>query len=467
MKTGKIGDITWFLNDEISVEALGNIRHEKDARRGYFTIDHEGRRFFVKVFSEKGLTGLARQRISPRGKKEYDLGKRLIALSIPTPRPVGYGMSRRESYVIQEWVDGTGFLDLLAAGLGREDLLASLADFLRALAEKGVRHNDLHLQNILVTGETLYLVDLHKMRIKKGLEEDDEVSNLSHALAMIYLEMTGAEREAFFARYGNSRIRDRVEAEIGKMRERWVRSKEKRAFSSSSKTVVKGDRVFMRGRETLTEGRLVQVVKEDRKVRVERFSDHIRKVYRDARRLERAWKAHVVLEYMELAVVPAAFFATKPSTLGGGSIAMEDLKGKGEELDRFLDRDYGPMAVPARRALAGRLASFLSGLIRKGIAHRDLKGCNLFALHDGRFLLLDVEDILFGDVTEERLARMLVQLNTTIPRMITDRDRMRIFLGLTARMGLDRRKLFREVLRRSLAEEIVYEGVDGLKREKW
>ena len=100
---------------------------------------------------------------------------------------------------------------------------------------------------------------------------------------------------------------------------------------------------------------------------------------------------------------------------------------------------------------------------RKGIIHRDLKACNVFVLSDG-FRLLDVEDILFAAPTEETMRRMLVQLNTSVPERISVADRVRFFVNLVSGFSLDRKRLLREVARLSRNEDIVYEGVSGLKK---
>jgi hypothetical protein len=78
-----------------------------------------------------------------------------------------------------------------------------------------------------------------------------------------------------------------------------------------------------------------------------------------------------------------------------------------------------------------------------------------------------VEDVRFRALDEEALKRMLIQLNTTIPKRVTFRDRLRFFLLFTAPMMVNKRVIFRAVVKESARREIVYEGVGGLKREEW
>jgi hypothetical protein len=231
--------------------------------------------------------------------------------------------------------------------------------------------------------------------------------------------------------------------------------------------MVKGDRVYMAGVEGIANGEPIQLIKKDRKTTVERYGDHIRKFYRNGRRLRKAWKNHVTLKYLDLFVTPEPYYVKVPAFFSEGYIAMEDLTGSGEELDRFLDRTYDGMAKDAKTAFIENLAQFFAQLFKKKTIHRDLKGCNIFVLTGGGFLLLDVEDIHFADVNSENLERMLAQLNTTIPKRIPVRDRMRFYLRLVRDVKLDKKQVFRRVTEESSKSEIFYEGVGGLKRESW
>ena len=150
-----------------------------------------------------------------------------------------------------------------------------------------------------------------------------------------------------------------------------------------------------------------------------------------------------------------------------GAIAMEDLKDKGEELDRYLDRRYDAMTDKTKRAFVDNFTGFFLMLAKRKIMHRDLKACNIFLRDEGEFMLLDVEDIRFRALDEEALKRMLVQLNTTIPTRISTTDRIRFFAKLTSPMKVDRRAIFKAVVKESRKREIVYEGVNGLVREAW
>ena len=211
----------------------------------------------------------------------------------------------------------------------------------------------------------------------------------------------------------------------------------------------------------------METIKTDKKVRVERYTDHVRKIYRDKRRLKKAWKAHVIFLYMDLAAVPEPYYMALPESNQPGYIAMEDLKGRGEELDRYLDRNYDAMTYGERKLFTDGLCTFFDGLLKWGIMHDDMKGCNIFVTGGDAFKFLDVEDFTFDSLTADRVERMFYQLNTTLPKRIAMRDRMRFFARITASLDIDRKALFRKLLYKSAKAEIVYEGKSGLITEKW
>lgn len=457
----------WFLTGEGLRSVVAQIPAEPPGRRGYWTCDWAGKQVFVKFFLEKGLVGFFRNRFMPRGRREYELGQRLTALGIPTPRSFGYGLSKRGSFVIQEYMAGRSLLETLKEQNLTEERVGALAGLLLALRRHRIRHNDLHCGNILVTEDGLCLIDLHKTRIKRSFSSVDEISNISQALSSLYRDMDEKLRALFFRSYGILGLRPLVEAELERMRQRWVDRKKERAFRNTSKIVRSGDTTYLANGTDQPMGQFVTVLKEDRKVRVERYTDHIRKVYKGRRRMERAWKAGVVLAYMDLSITPKIFYMKRSGGLDGSYIAMEDLGCKGEELDRFLDRRYDVMEWKERRRFVEGLSRFFIGLMKRGVCHKDMKACNIFAMYDGSFKLLDVEDIVFQHVTANDLKRLLIQLNTSVPKRITARDRIRCFVRVVALLGADKRNLFKEVARESFKRPIIYEGVSGLVRENW
>jgi hypothetical protein len=316
-------------------------------------------------------------------------------------------------------------------------------------------------------GDKFYLIDLHKTKIKHTFNNTDEMSNVTHALGMIYDDISDKERDVFFAQYGrDEKTRREIEHRIRRLKRNWVNNKKKRAFRNTSVLRVSGGYTYIKGAESEANGEFVTFIKKDKKVTVELYSDHIRKIYRHQRRLKTAWENHIVLTYLGSSAVPRPYYMKLP-TSSDGYIAMEDMGHKGIEFDRFLDGKYDDMTFIERKMLINGASQFLRSLFRQRIFHRDMKGCNIFVLNDRHLVFLDVEDIAFEEIREETLKRMLVQLNTTIPKRISIRDRMRFFSKLTSSMRIDKKRLFRDIVKESLESNIVYEGIGGLKTERW
>ena len=471
MKKLRLNSITWHTDNEGLLPVLESVKPGETGRRGYAVVEHQGKRLFIKTFVEGGLSGFLRNMLSPRGEKEYRMGTYLLSHGIATPQPLGYGIARRNSFIITEQIEGESFWSLWQKGKNREVLLNSLADLLMGLKEHGIRHDDLHLENIIISNDKLHLIDLHSMKIKKDFGAGDEVSNLTHALAMIYGGMDNKERGLFFRAYsanGAAGLQALVEKAIGKQLLHWIAGKKNRALRNTSKA--HWDGVFLRIRGSDGKGRgeaPVAVLKKDKKVFVERCDDHIRKTYRHKRRLIKAWKNHIVLTYMESPLAPQAYFFRKAGLFRPGYIAMEDLSPLGVELDRFIDANFYSMDSASKKTFIRNLAKFFRTAIDSAILHKDLKACNVFVLNDGTFRFLDIEDIAFGTIDDGLLTKMLVQLNTTVPVRIPAKDRIRFFLALCHGLDIAKKGVFREALRLSLEQEIVYEGISGLKIESW
>lgn len=77
-----------------------------------------------------------------------------------------------------------------------------------------------------------------------------------------------------------------------------------------------------------------------------------------------------------------------------------------------------------------------------------------------------MEDIVFKSANEEDLIKMYIQLNTTIPKYIKHTDRMR-FLKMIEGLEVNKKKLAKRIAKASSKMEIVYEGIDGLKFERF
>ncbi len=458
--------VVWWLEAEGLEKIIREVVPREAERRPRFVLPYEGGRLFVKCFREEGAIALLRNLFFSRGRKEYEIAVRLRERSVPTPLPLGYGQGRCFSYSVREWVDGRDICadsDTVEQRAGR---LSRVAALVRQLASAKVRHNDLHPGNIIFGDAGPCIIDLHKTSFKRFFTRADETSNLSHILFGLYGRLSDGEKDLFFTAYGKPEIRGRVEKEIERFGARWVEQKKKRAFRTTSKLCATEDWVHIKGYEDRGLGQLVSVIKQDRKAVVERHTEHVRKVYAQKGRLKKAWRNHVALEYMELPVTAQAFCMRKPRLGRKGFIAMENLSGKGEQLDVFLDRSYDAMDYSTRLSLVRRFSSFLAALFRKGISHADMKACNVFVLEPGSFRLIDVEDIRFGKVDQATLIRILLQLHLSVPGRVTLKDRLRFLSMVTRGFPFDKRRMLKAIACESLKGDVVYVGVHGTVLER-
>jgi tRNA A-37 threonylcarbamoyl transferase component Bud32 len=462
--------IEWHLEDD-RLRAILDPGLLSNERRPFWVREYDGKKAFIKLFREKGVIGALRNLLAARGQREFNIGLGLQRLSIPTPQPLGYGKGRMCSASIQEWKEGKDFFTAFCESTDRSQLLRTLSSLLTALKRQKVRHNDLHLRNIIVSHEIPHIIDLHKTAIKRTFTRSDELTNMCHTLFSIYADMTEEEKVLFFGLYGDAAIRPLAEANLTRMRRDWAYRKRERAFRTTSLLQANGSVVRIKGAVQEDDGHFIEHIKQDKKTQVERYSNHIRKVYRNRRRLKSAWENHVALEYMELAVTPRPFYVRKASLGRRGFIAMEDLERKGEDLSRFLDANYSELVLSGKMAhFIQRFSSFLLLLIKREIRHKDLKTSNIFILRDGSFRLLDIEDIRFEGLRRDFLGDMMAQLNKSVPKRVRMTHRLRFFSRVTKGVSLpraERKALLRSVREESLRDDIVYVGVSGTVRETW
>jgi hypothetical protein len=107
-----------------------------------------------------------------------------------------------------------------------------------------------------------------------------------------------------------------------------------------------------------------------------------------------------------------------------------------------------------------------------GLYHKDMKTCNILVSendHSWNFRLLDLEDVVLDKrVTEKKLFRNLLQLNTSTPRAITRMDRMRFFKEYHRLNPIVRNQkiLLRRLIEESRKRGLVYVSSQGVVIER-
>jgi len=104
--------------------------------------------------------------------------------------------------------------------------------------------------------------------------------------------------------------------------------------------------------------------------------------------------------------------------------------------------------------------------------HKDMKTCNILVAEGGEawnFHLLDFEDILTDvKVSQKKLFRNFLQLNTSTPKIITRSDRFRFFKEyLRCNPVVKEEKIFLgELIKESRRRGLVYVSTHGVVTEE-
>ena len=164
-------------------------------RGGVGTLEVRGRPLVVRPFRRGGwFAGLLGDRyLSPRRARDelyalYELQQR----GIPVVTPVA-AVGRRSwlcwrlRLCTEQLADARTVPQFLAARPGlRRRAAAAVAATVRAAFEAGLRHPDLHLDNVLCTGQggevSAFLVDLDRARLEPGLDERAREAMLARML---------------------------------------------------------------------------------------------------------------------------------------------------------------------------------------------------------------------------------------------------------------------------------------------
>jgi hypothetical protein len=143
------------------------------------------------------------------------------------------------------------------------------------------------------------------------------------------------------------------------------------------------------------------------------------------------------------------------------------------EMDRYLIRRFERHPRQDLGGFIGQFAGWIGSLHRAGIYHRDLKTCNILVREkaDGwGFSLIDLEDVSHGaKIGIERILKNLVQINCSIPRFFSYRDRVRFLKGYLKinPVVIDERGFIKRVIEESRRRGIVYVSPQGVIIEEF
>ena len=463
------------------------------------------RDLFLKRYKVRGIKeGLKYSFIPSKAQREWVMARLAVSRGIPTPLPFAVGEARKwgvlkEAFLITQAISVSLPLIELVQESEKDDYIWCAARLIKMVHEAGLFHQDLHAGNILVQRDEgqLYLIDLHRCKAMRKVSERRRLWNLAQFLYSINRWMATEERERFLRLYYNegqaseekpAQVLKNIEMLQKKIHRRHIKSRTKRCLKNSGGFFTlkrKAWQIWARRRWKVEE--LLEIIQIHKSIAEEKKEGLIK----DDRRttltlLEFAERRICVKEYryesagLKIKALVQGSKARKGWFQGNGllvrgieGINPEALLQKRRwgylqesflimetladylELKKYLGIFKDPHRNVARkRAFIKGLAAFMANLYKLEITHRDLKISNIMVKEDGNtwyFTLTDWEDLrLDKHISDRRIIKGLVQMNTSTPFFISLKDRIRFLKEYCAIIGKDEiRALYRVVIKRS------------------
>ena len=406
---------------------------------------------FVKAHTPWRLSERLKQLfIGTRARREFERSLEVQNRGIRCASPVGYVVFRRTgtSFLVVEAEEGTDVGDALrqTPPAERASFLRSLARFVRQMHAAGIFHGDLHPGNILSHNGVFCLLDTVKCRMRKSLSLQEILRDLAQ-LAWGVWSVAGEEAAQVLVReyWGNDKAR--IDATMRRARrygQRRLRSRSKRCVKKSTRFV----RIKTAGWRILCRREYADLI--DHYITAATHPEGIfckRRVYRGLwgalrlllglGRLLRAWKAAHRLQLLGVPVVEHIAYARRLGLLRSEErLFMERAECN---LQQFLWRCVFERRADEAVAIGEKAASSVRKLLLAGVWHGDLKSQNLL-VKDGEVVVGDTESVRRRGLTDWRVARMLSQIESSLPRCLPARSRLRVALGVLRGTGFWERR---------------------------
>ncbi len=175
-----------------------------------------GEEIFFKRYNFKGpkdcLKNIFRQ---SRAQHCLEAALMLQELGISTPEVVLACEERKhrilkESFIATRKVEALNLVEYVAKHGCSDELLLRSARLIRKLHDMGVLHVDLKGENLMYDGQTLYLIDLDRLRREKFLTAGQRAKNLSYLNASFVETIPAEKRQLFLHEYikGHSQLEE-------------------------------------------------------------------------------------------------------------------------------------------------------------------------------------------------------------------------------------------------------------------
>ena len=246
-------------------ESAGAERIKRTTTRSVYRLELDGRAVFIKRHRAGSLGNRFKYLLLPsRASAEWRASRALAERGIPAARAVAFG-ERRVAGVLTDAVlisaevenahplgqviaDELGAVATGEAFRGKRALLRRVAHLVRATHDRGALHRDLHGGNILVSGDELLLIDLHRVSVGVTVSRRRRAANVAQLLAYLGNRVTAGDRLAFIREYlGAGADSAEVDA-FARAAGRGVVALRERRYTSRTKRCVKRSTGFRRER---------------------------------------------------------------------------------------------------------------------------------------------------------------------------------------------------------------------------
>lgn len=478
---------------------------------GFFSLGDKD--IFLKRDKSKGLIELLKYSILPsKGRREWFISFKMRKNNLPVAEPLGW-LERikkgfvRESYFVSEFIVSGIPLNECVSILKDGVFLSKIAKTLLNIHFSGIYHEDLHAGNLLWNGETIFVIDLHRVKLLKSLSLNQKLLNIAslfHSLRGIWEEK---EQFDFIKEYFKRESKDinlfdhlrRIHLLMEKLQNRQWRSRTKRCIKESSEfSVIKDNGSIIYHQKNF----YVDLIKKG-------LDEHLRIIKKEPEKLVKFDKKSIIsclknggkiifikqfpYKYLKDRLIGNIYYSKGlRAWIGGNGLKVRDISTipiyallerkeyfllkdsflfmesipDSKEMDRYIIENLKPKGL--KRKFIKEFAFWLASIHQKGIYHLDMKTCNILVRFNGarwEFYLLDLEDIrLDRSVKEKQLFRNLLQLNTSIPDMIKKTDRLRFFKEYLKFYPIvkEEKPFIKRLIKCSVDRGVVYMSSDGL-----
>ena len=331
--------------------------------------------------------------------------------------------------------------------------MVHLGVFVRAMHDAGVRHDDLHVGNILATGHDLYLIDVQRASIRPRMTSSERLKDLGFLLLSLRPIVSMTDRRKFLRAYWGEKLSKAMLRDVGRAylaaRETYSEDRTRRCLSSGREFDKSGGMML---RRPLSESAAKSSFKAAPLREVKRIGR--RRLWlatpdrfvREGPRAKRIWRnAHA------LAV---RHVATPRLWAWSGDRILGEWLADAAPLNEYVDRTWTPRD---KRAFRDALARFVREMHRAGVHHGDLKANNILVRPGPEFFVIDLDRAEFSTEVplQDRLSD-LAQLNAALGGPVTVGDRLAFYwtyAGRETEWNREWKGRVREIMRRTKARK--------------